>query len=124
MSQVSPWPSWHGHETIPITDFEGMAAPWNPPTSGTLAAGETRDHAIRLTIAAAGPRTRKYALTKARRSVLHAVPGYVLAPDMTTAKLFVTPPEGVTLQGLNVSAPAVMTATMAPKTEQAEAGPV
>ena len=33
---LSPWPSWHGHETVPLTDFEGIAAPWNRPTEGTL----------------------------------------------------------------------------------------
>ena len=33
----SPWPSWHGHETVPITDFNGMAQPWNTPTAAVLA---------------------------------------------------------------------------------------
>ena len=33
---LSPWPSWHGHDTVPLTDFEGIAAPWNVPTAGTL----------------------------------------------------------------------------------------
>ena len=67
---LSPWPSWHGHETIPVTDSEGMAAPWNTPTSGTLAPGATKSYAIRLTMAEAGPRTRNAALTKANRAVL------------------------------------------------------
>ena len=77
--------------------------------------GETKDYAIRLTMAAAGPRTRNAALTKARRSVLQAVPGYVLSPEMTTAKLHVTPPAGVSLKGVNVSDPTVMTAIIAPR---------
>ena len=116
-----PWPSWHGHQTVPITDFEGIAAPWNVPTVGALAVGETKEYAIRLTMAEAGPRTRNAALTKAGKAVLQAVPGcvlyacllciympaidrslsdcrYVIAPDMATAKLHVTPPAGVTLK--------------------------
>lgn len=68
-------PSWHGHETIPITDKAGMAAPWNTPTAGTLKKGESKAYRIRLTMADAGPRTRNNALLKAGRSVLNAVPG-------------------------------------------------
>ena len=45
--------------------------------------------------------------------MLHAVPGYVLAPDMRSAKLFVTPPTGVTLKRVDVSDAAVMIATLA-----------
>eukprot|EP01043_Picozoa_sp_COSAG02_P051438 COSAG02_NODE_5412_length_4349_cov_8.741176_5_plen_346_part_00 len=77
--------------------------------------GETKDYAIRLTMATAGPRTRNSALKKAGRSVLQAVPGYVLSPDMTTAKLHVTPPAGVTLKSVNVSDPTVMAAKIVPK---------
>lgn len=113
---LSPWPSWHGHETVPITDFEGMAAPWNVPTSGLLEAGATKDYAIRLTMAAGGPRTRNAALTTAGRSVLYAVPGYVLSPDMTTAKLHVKSPAGVSLKSVKVSDAAVMKATIAADT--------
>lgn len=110
---ASPWPCWHGHETVPITDKVGMAAPWNTPTAGTLKKGETKTYAIRFTMADAGPRTRNDALLKAGKSVLNPVPGYVIAPDMTSAKLFVTPPTGgVTLKSIQVSTPSIMTATI------------
>ena len=88
------------------------------------AVGETKDYAIRLTMAEAGPRTRNAALTKAGRSVLRAVPGYVLAPDMTTAKLHVTPAAGVTLKSVKVSDPTVMTAKIAPASDETAAGVV
>lgn len=108
----SPWPAWHGHETVPITDWHGIAAPWNPPTSVTLGVGESRSYAVRLTMADGGPRTRNAALTKAGKSVLHAVPGYVVSPDMTSAKLFVLPPKGVTLATVTSGSPEVITASI------------
>ena len=108
----SPWPAWHGHETVPVTDFSGVAAPWNTPTKGTLAVGETKTYTVRLGTASGGPRTRNAALLKAGRSVLRAVPGYVLAPDMTSAKLFVTTAGGVTLSSVKVSVPFILTAAI------------
>ena len=33
---LSPWPSWHARETVPVTDFSGLSAPWNTPTSGQV----------------------------------------------------------------------------------------
>jgi len=53
-SHRSPWPSWHAHETVPVTNFSGMAQPWNTPTSRTLKPKETVSYAIRLTMAEAG----------------------------------------------------------------------
>jgi len=97
---------------VPLTDYEGFSAPWNVPTSGSLGVGATKSYAIRLTLAEKGPRTRNAALTKAGRSVLNAVPGYVLSPEMSSAKLFVTPPRGVTLSRVIVSDAAVMNATI------------
>ena len=79
---ASPWPAWHGKETVPLTDFKGIAAPWNPPSSVTIAPGETKSYAIRFTMADGGPRTRNDALLRAGRSALNAVPGYVLSPEM------------------------------------------
>lgn len=107
---LSPWPSWHGHETVPLTDFEGIAAPWNEPTSLTLAPGATKTFAIRLTIADKGPRTRNQALLKAGRAALTAVPGYVISADMTSAKIIVALPDGVELSSVAVSNASLMTA--------------
>ena len=59
---LSPWPSWHGHQTVPITDSAGIAAPWNVPTSGLLPKGGSKTYAVRLTMAAGNPRTRNDAL--------------------------------------------------------------
>lgn len=111
--RASPWPAWHGHETVPITDFEGIAAPWNTPTSEALAAGQTKSFAIKLTIASKGPRTRNDALLAAGRSALTAVPGYVISAEMTSAKIVVALPAGVTLVSVAVSNSSLMTATIA-----------
>ena len=110
---ASPWPSWNGGQTVPITDKEGIGAPWNPPSTLTLPKGATKTYAIRFTMADAGPRTRNDALLKAGRSALHAVPGYTIAPDMTSAKLYVTPPAGVTVKSMKVSNTTIMTAAVA-----------
>ena len=39
---------------------------------------------------------------------MHAVPGYVIAPDMSGARLFVTAAAGVKVTGVKVSAPTVL----------------
>ena len=41
-----------------------------------------------------------------------SLPGYVIAPDMTSAKLFVTSPKGLTLSTMKVSNPSIMVATI------------
>ena len=47
--------------------------------------------------------------------MLNAVPGYTIAPDMTSSKLFVTTPKGLTIQSVTVSKSKVMTATIVKK---------
>lgn len=86
----SPWPAWHAHDTIPVTDFSGIAQPWNAPTSRTLQPKESMSVSVHFKLAEAGPRTRDDALASLGTAVMHAVPGYVLTPELTTAKLFVT----------------------------------
>lgn len=110
----SPWPAWHGHETVPITDKDGFSAPWNVPTSGVLAAGATKSYTIRFTLATGGPRTRNDALAKIGKPVLNAVPGFVISPEMTGAALYVTPPKGTTLQSVGVSDPVMTVSTPKP----------
>ena len=75
----TPWPATDGKRSMPLltADGGGAASPWNPPTSLTLAPGETHSVALRLQLAAGGPRTRDAALIDGG-AVLRAVPGYVL----------------------------------------------
>ena len=77
----SPWPSWHLNETIFIPDKEHTRQ-WHQPTSLVLQPGESRAYAIRLALADAGPQSRDELLLAAGHVAYHAVPGYVLAPDM------------------------------------------
>ena len=110
---ASPWPSWHGHETVPLTDFEGFSAPWNAPTESTaFAPGETRSYALRLSLAPLGPRTTDAALTSAGKASIKATPGFVVAPDMKSAMMHVTPPNGATLTHVAVSDASVLTAAI------------
>ena len=104
---MSPWPAWHGHETVPVTDFHGMSSPWNKPTSTVLAVGESKLYSIRFTMAEKGPRTRNNAMLLAGKSVLDGVPGYVLSPDMESVNLFVTMPKNIFLTDINISNPKI-----------------
>jgi hypothetical protein len=108
----SAWPAWHGSDTIPVTDFEGMAQPWNAPTSRTLQPGESASVAVQLLLADKGPRTRDAALAAAGKAVMHAVPGYVLSSEIQTATLFVTPPAGAAVKSVASSDAAVLTAKL------------
>ena len=105
----SAWPGWHGHDTVPVTDFGGIAQPWNAPTSRTLAPGASVSVAVQLLLAAAGPRTRDAALTAAGKATMHAVPGYVITSELGTAALFVTPPAGATVVGASSTDDSVLT---------------
>jgi len=108
----TPWPAWHGDQTVPITDSNGVAAPWNPPTSLVLAPGESTSFAVHLFPAAKGPRTRDAALAEAGSAVVHAVPGYVVTPEMKTATLFVQPPKGATVKAVAVTNSGLLTASL------------
>ena len=110
----SPWPSWHLGETVSIPDPEHKRQ-WHTPTSLLLKPGETKAYALRFTLASGGPRTRDAALLAAGRATFHAVPGYVLAPQMSDAKLLLELPAGLKL----VSATSSSTSSLAvgPPTE-------
>ena len=62
---------------------------WNPPTTLTLQPGEMASYALRLVLSDGGPRQRADDLVALGAPSVHGVPGYVLATDMTTAKLLV-----------------------------------
>jgi hypothetical protein len=108
----SPWPAWHANDTIPVTDFAGIAQPWNDPTSVVLKPGETANFAVQLLLAPRDPRTRDTALATAGKAVMRAVPGYVLSSSMTTAKLYVGCPAGTKVVAVTVSNSTVLTATL------------
>ena len=54
---------------------------------------------MRVSACVGGPRTRDHALAAAGEPVLSAVPGYTLGSDMSTARLFITIPEGLSVTG-------------------------
>ena len=69
------------------------------PTTLLLQPGESRTYALRFSLVGGGPAERDRALVRAGRLVLHGVPGFVLAPEMSGgAKLLVERPEGSSLE--------------------------
>lgn len=112
-----------------MTDSTGTAAPWNPPTSLLLGAGETTSVAIHLFPAdkvlpddtrkqhanlnlLQGPRTRDAALAAAGNAVVHGIPGFVVTPEMQTATLMVLPPRGTTVTAVRVTDPTKLEARL------------
>lgn len=129
---LSPWPSWHLHETVHLPN----PRQWNPPTSVVINPGEMVDYALCFTLAEGavavaagggsvapsasasasatvtpqtGPRLRDAALAAVGRVVLLSVPGYVLGGDMQGAALYVTPPPGVSIVNVTLDDPQRLT---------------
>ncbi|HYN06252.1 MAG TPA: DUF5695 domain-containing protein [Vicinamibacterales bacterium] len=65
------------------------ADPWNPPTSVTLAPGQSRAYGLRFLVADAIPRIEQ-TLAAAERPVAVGIPGYIVPMDLD-AKLFLSP---------------------------------
>eukprot|EP00873_Tetraselmis_striata_P027364 jgi/Tetstr1/447628/TSEL_034988.t1 len=86
----SPWPSWHGNETMRLTGVQH----WNPPTVLDLAPDQHASFAIRFKLSNGGPRARDAALAALGVASLHAVPGYTISTDMANASLLVQLPPG------------------------------
>ena len=84
-----------------------FALPWPK----RVPAPETRHCSLTLTLILTLALTLigNEALLLAGRSVVQAVPGYVITPEMTSAKLFVTTPAGVSIEGITVSDEDLMT---------------
>jgi hypothetical protein len=97
----TPWPSTDGHEGVPV--LPEASHPWNEPTSGMLAPGETKSYALRFQLAAGGPRTRNALLEMLGEPVIHGVPGYVVSSSMATARLLVLPPTGATIASVTAA---------------------
>jgi len=110
----TPWPAWHGHDTVPVTDHTGFSQPYNAPTSRLLPVGATVSVAVQIFLAENNPRSRNTALAKAKKAVLHAVPGYVISPEMETPRLYVLPPQGATVKSVTSSDESVLQASVLP----------
>ena len=105
----SPWPSWHGSETVYIPD-RAHARQWHAPTSLELSPGERKTYALRLALAPAGPSSRDAALLAAGQPAVHGLPGYVLSPQMSEggAFLLVELPEGLGVASARSASPEVL----------------
>ncbi len=76
------------------TDWAKAGAPWNEPTSFTLAPGQSRKIGLRL-VTAPSIRAIEPTLTAQGRPVVVGVPGYVVPTDLDAA-LFVRSPSAIT----------------------------
>ena len=108
----TPWPAWHGHESVPVTDSAGFSAPFNEPRSAVLPEGGSMLVGVKfIPVPSGGPRARDAALRQeGSTAILRAVPGYVLSPRMRSAALLVSPPRGAALVGAGSSDVGVLTA--------------
>ena len=77
---------WLAHSQAYAEDEWRRAEPWNPPTSATLAPGESRSYGVRFLVSP-GIREIERTLLANRRPVAMGVPGYVLPMDLD-ARLF------------------------------------
>jgi hypothetical protein len=93
---------WMAHSRAYAEDEWSRATPWNPPTSGTLAPGESRRYGLRFLLAGS-IRGIEGTLLARRHPVAVGVPGYVLPTDQE-AKLFLHAPSPV--RSLEVDGPA------------------
>ncbi|MCY3611595.1 MAG: DUF5695 domain-containing protein [Gemmatimonadetes bacterium] len=84
---------WMAHSLAYAEDEWSAADPWNPPTSATLAPGESRSYGVQFLLADE-VRAIEPTLLANRRPVAVGVPGYVLPMD-TEARLFLKHAAGV-----------------------------
>ena len=109
---LSPWPSWHLHETVHLPN----PRPWNTPTSVTLQpGGPVASYALCFSLpppdaaVGVGPRVRDAGLAAAGRAMLTGVPGFVVSSDMAgSAFLFVLPGSGTALTRVATDDPALL----------------
>ena len=81
---------WVAHSRAFMEEEWEEAEPWTPPTSATLAPGETRSYGL-VFLLAAGPRSIESTLEAHGRPVAVGIPGYVLPADQE-ARLFLKSP--------------------------------
>ena len=98
---------WMAHSRAYAEDEWSEADAWNPPTSATLAPGETRSYGVRFLLADE-IRAIEPTLLADGRPVAVGVPGYVVPMDIE-ARLFLKHAAGV--QSLEVEPPGALTIT-------------
>ena len=98
---------WMAHSRAPAEDEWSEADPWNPPTSATLAPGETRSYGVKFLLADE-IRAIEPTLLADGRPVAVGVPGYVVPMDIE-ARLFLKHAAGV--RSLEVEPPGALTIT-------------
>jgi len=98
---------WMAHSLAYAEDEWSAAEPWNPPTSATLAPGESRSYGVQFLLADE-IRAIESTLLANRRPVAVGVPGYVLPMDIE-ARLFLKHAAGV--RSLEVEPPGALTIT-------------
>lgn len=84
---------WMAHSKAYAEDEWPRAEPWNPPTSVTLAPGESRSYGVRF-LTAPSIRDIERTLLAHQRPVAVGIPGYVLPMDLE-ARLFLKHSAGV-----------------------------
>ena len=99
---------WFCHTKAYADDWANASKAWLPATSLVLKKGEAKDYVLLFSLAS-DIRSKDAALAAASTAVVHGVPGYILGMDMTTAKLLIRPPPGVTLVSAHTDTPAALT---------------
>jgi hypothetical protein len=85
------------------------AEPWNSPTSLVLRPGQTAVYSLRVwTVPEGNVDAIDAALSAAGVPVVRGAPGYVLTPDMQTARLVVRPPPNAVLASVEADPPATV----------------
>jgi Family of unknown function (DUF5695) len=85
--------NWMVHSKAYAEDAWKNAAPWNPPTMATLAAGQSRSYGVRF-LPSDSIRGIEKTLASAKRPVAVGMPGYILPMDIEGG-LFLKSPQAV-----------------------------
>ena len=103
---------WMAHSRAYAEDEWSEADPWNPPTSATLAPGETRSYGVRFVLAD-GIHAIEPTLLEQGQPVAVGVPGYVVPMDIE-ARLFLK--HAAAVRSLEVEPPGALAITAADPT--------
>ena len=105
---------WTTHSQAYAENEWKAADPWNPPTSVTLAPGESRAYGLRFLVSDSIPHIEQ-TLTAADRPVAVGIPGYIVPMDLD-AKVFLNPGKRKVLR-IEVAPVGALTVTPAPATK-------
>jgi hypothetical protein len=109
---------WLAHSRAFADSAWREAEPWNPPTSDTLAPGESRSYGVEFLVAP-GIREIEPTLLAAGRPVAVGVPGYVLPMDIE-GRLFLK--HDRTVRSLEVEPPGALVVTVSPPSPDGRGG--